>query len=330
MDYLPIFIDVRGRPCLVVGGGDVALRKVELLHAAGAEVHVVAPELCAELALLARRARLPIARRRYASRDLRGAALVIAATDDMQVNARVAAEARARGVPVNVVDQPKLCSFIMPAIIDRSPVLVAVSTSGASPSLARLTRSRLEAALPPRLGRLAVFAAQHRELVKRAVEDMGARRLFWDRVLDGDIAELVLGGREREAATALRRLLARGSAAGATFVALIAAGEGDPERLPLGALRWLGRADRIVYEPRVPAAVLGLARRDAQRVPLGRLGRGERAVERFLAEAAAHAQEGSPLCLLRAGNPYGVRRPAAEVAGLRRAGIGFAVFRPAP
>jgi uroporphyrin-III C-methyltransferase/precorrin-2 dehydrogenase/sirohydrochlorin ferrochelatase len=156
---------------------------------------------------------------------------------------------------------------------------------------------------------------------------MNARRLFWDRALDGDIAELVLQGREREAASALRRSLAKGAAVDATHVALIGAGVGDAERLPLGALRWLGRADRIVYEPKVPATILGLARRDARREPLGR---GSAGLERFVAMATEHAEAGTPVCLLRAGDPYAASKQPAEVRALRVAGVRFALFRPAP
>ncbi len=331
MDYLPIFIDVRGRACLVVGGGEVALRKVELLQRAGARVRVVAPRLCAPLRALARAEGFEVAQRAYTARDLRGVHLVVAATDQPGVNARVAAHARARALLVNVVDEPALCSFIMPAIIDRSPVLVAVSTAGASPSLARLTRVRVEAALPAELGRLAAFAARHRDGVKRRIGDLNARRLLWDRALDGEIAELVLAGREAEADAALETVLARSveRAAHAAFVALIGTGDGDPDRLSLQALRWLGRADLILYDARVSTAVLALGRREAERVDVGRLGARDAWTRAKVARAAVQrANQGRPVCVLRPGDPYA--KATAEARSLARAGATLVPIRPAP
>ncbi len=331
MDYLPIFMDVRGRACLGVGGGAVALRKVELLLRAGAQLRVVAPRVCAPLRALARSERFEVRRRAYAARDMSGVELVVAATDQLRVNARIAADARARSVLVNVVDEPALCTFIMPAIIDRSPVLVAVSTAGASPSLARLTRARVEAALPAQLGRLAAFAAHHREDVRQRVTDLNARRLLWDRVLDGEIAELVLAGREAEAETALEAALARTSqgVAGAALVALIGTGDGDPDRSSLQALRWLGRADLILHDARVSAAVLALGRREAERVDVGRLGaRGGWTAQKLARAAVRRAHEGRPVCVLRPGDPYAEQ--TAEARYLERAGAGSVAIRPAP
>lgn len=329
-----MFVDVRDRACLVVGGGEVALRKVELLQRAGARVRVVAPQLCAALRAFAREHGVRAARRGYAARDLRGVALVIAATDRAEINARVAADAGARRIPVNVVDEPALCSFIMPAIIDRSPVIVAVSTAGASPSLARLTRARLEAALPAQLGELAVFAARHRDTVKRRVAGMDARRRLWDRALDGEIAELVLAGRAGEAEAALERLLAararHGAGAGAPPVALIGTGEGDPDRLPLQALRWLGRAELILHDARVPPAILALGRREAQRVDVGRVGtRAGWSLERLGSAAAQHARRGRAVCVLRAGDPYATPR-GRDARLLEQAGLRVYRVRPAP
>ena len=207
MDYLPIFLDLRGRACLVVGGGTIALRKVELLVAAGAAVRIVAPEVCAELRTLATSKRLKVLRRPYAVRDLRGAHVVIAATNRPRVNARVAADARKRTIPVNVVDVPALCSFIMPSIVDRGALVVAVSTGGASPVLARLTREKLDAFLHPDLGRLATFAGRHRAMVQRRLPDLAARIAFWEQILDGKVGKLALRGQRRAANAALRDAL---------------------------------------------------------------------------------------------------------------------------
>jgi uroporphyrin-III C-methyltransferase/precorrin-2 dehydrogenase/sirohydrochlorin ferrochelatase len=332
MDYLPICIDLRERVCLVVGGGEVALRKVELLLRAGAAARVVAPRACAPLRALARAGRVQIAARPYGARDLRGVEVVIAATDRREVNARVAAQARARRIPINVVDEPELCTFIMPAIIERSPVVVAVSTAGASPSLARITRARVEAALPARLGQLAEFAARHRNAVKRAVGSLDARRTLWDRVLDGEIAELVLAGEERAADAALLQMLADESSrarAGAVVV-LIGTGSGEPDRLPLSALRWLGRADLVLHDSRVPEAVRALARREAGRVDVGRLGtRGGWSASKLARAALRRARRGRPVCVLRAGDPYASAR-TAEARLIARGGATLVLIRPAP
>lgn len=330
MDYLPICMDLRRRACLVVGGGEVAMRKAELLHRAGAAVRIVAPEIGASLRALAKRGGMRVARRRYASADLDGVALAIAATDRAAVNARVASDARERGVPINVVDQPALCTFIMPALVDRSPVVVALSTMGASPSLARWTRSRVETVLPAHLGRLAQFAGRHRAAVSRAIEAMPERRSFWDAVLEGEVAQLVLAGRMREADAAFRAALKRHArgAAPVAGVTLIGAGSGDPDELPLRAARALARTDLLLHDAAVPHAVLDLARRDAERVETEVAG--ARAAAATLAKRAqAAARAGRPVCVVLLGDPFAGGVPA-EWDRLARAGVPITVVRPAP
>ena len=186
MDFLPLFLRLTGRPALVVGGGEVAARKVALLLDAGAEVRVVAPELGTTLAGEYAAGRIRHVARHFAAPDLDGADLVIAATDDVVVNAEVSRLARARSLPVNVVDNPALCSFIMPAIVDRSPVIVALSTGGASPVLARLLRGRLESLIPAAYGKLARLAADFRSRVQHAVPE-ARRRAFWEDALQGAV-----------------------------------------------------------------------------------------------------------------------------------------------
>ena len=273
MDYLPIYIDVREHGCLVVGAGAVAQRKIELLLQAGARVVVVAPEIGAGVRELANERAIELLPRAYTSADLDGKRLVIAATNRSDVNARVAADAQARSIPVNVVDDPALCSFIMPAIVDRSPVLVAVSTAGASPVLARLTRGRIETALPQGLGRLAAFAARHRAAVKRNIGDAGARRAFWEQVLEGEVGALVLAERDAEADAAFAAQLARGHDRAWMHATLIAGGDGDPDRLTLRAARALGSADVLMHERAALRSVQVLGRRDAQRIDVGELGK---------------------------------------------------------
>ncbi|HYQ92922.1 MAG TPA: bifunctional precorrin-2 dehydrogenase/sirohydrochlorin ferrochelatase, partial [Candidatus Competibacteraceae bacterium] len=210
MDFLPVFLRIRDRPCLVVGGGAVAARKVELLLQAGGRVTVVAPELGEALQVLQQAGRIGYRPAAFSPADLEGCLLVIAATDDQAVNRQVSKLCQVRAIPVNVVDQPELCSFIMPAIIDREPVLIAVSTGGSSPVLARLLRGRLESLIPAAYGRLAALVASFRERVKQSIP-APQRRAFWEQVLQGPIAELVLSGREGAAHKALTEALEQGS-----------------------------------------------------------------------------------------------------------------------
>lgn len=327
MDYLPIYIDVRGHACLVVGAGAVAQRKVELLLQAGARVIVVAPEISAGVRELANEQAIELLARAYASADLDAKRIVIAATNRSDVNARVATDAQARSIPVNVVDDPALCSFIMPAIVDRSPVLVAVSTAGASPVLARLTRARIEAALPHALGRLAGFAARHRAAVKQRIHDAGARRVFWEQVLDGEVGALVLAERDAEADAAFEAQLAHGNTRAVAHVTLIAGGDGDPDRLTLRAARALGSADVLMHERAALRSVHALGRRDAQRIDLGELGKDGWSLPQLVRTVTEHVQRGERVCVVRAGDPY-ASEPAEDVRALEAAGVRVDVARP--
>jgi uroporphyrin-III C-methyltransferase/precorrin-2 dehydrogenase/sirohydrochlorin ferrochelatase len=333
LDYLPIFIDVRGRPCLVVGGGAVAARKVELLQQAGAKIRVVAPRICASLQSSVDEGGVAWTARAYGPGDVRAMRVVIAATDRHEVNAGVASDANALGIPVNVVDSPALCSFIMPAVIDRDPVLVAVSTAGASPVLARIVRTRIETVLPPRLGRLAEFAARHRARVKQAFAHTTARRRFWEIALEGAIGDAVLGGREDDAD---RGLIAALSARDPTprlaaSIALIGIGDGAPDRQSLGAARWLGSADVMLHEPAAAETIRALGRRDAERIEIGAVAgeAGALAAEAFIVAALESAARGQRVCVVRAGDPF-ADQGAREFELLAAAKLPWVVFRPSP
>jgi uroporphyrin-III C-methyltransferase/precorrin-2 dehydrogenase/sirohydrochlorin ferrochelatase len=326
VDYLPIFLDVRGQPCLVVGGGDVAARKCALLLRAGAQVTVVAPAL--EPGLDADLAAQRIAHRaaHFKPQDVEGFAVVIAATDEAAVNGVVAAAAKASRIPVNVVDQPALCSFVMPSIIERAPLIVAVSSGGASPVLARLLRARLESLIPAGYGRLAALAAAFRNEVKARFKPPERRR-FWDRVLQGPIAELVLSGREDEARDALRRAIddPRLAFSGGE-VALIGAGPGDPDLLTFRALRLMQQADVVVYDRLVSRPILDLVRRDAERIYAGK----ERANHTLPQEGINDllvrlAREGKRVARLKGGDPFIFGRGGEEIDTLAAEGIPFQV-----
>jgi uroporphyrin-III C-methyltransferase/precorrin-2 dehydrogenase/sirohydrochlorin ferrochelatase len=327
MDYLPIFLDLRGRRCLTVGGGEVAARKADLLLQAGAEVHAVAPDLGSGMQALVDDGRIAYRAGGFEETDLDGAQLVIAASDDRSLNARVAELADARGVPVNVVDDPALCRFIMPAIVDRSPVLAAVSTGGTSPVLARLIRGRLEALIPAAFGRLAALAGDFRAPVKARIADPGRRRRFWELVLTGPIAEMIYAGRDSDARESLTKLLDGDDAGSATGeVYLVGAGPGDPDMLTFRALRLMQQADVVVHDRLVSRRVLDLTRRDAPRIYAGKR-RASHALsqESINALLVRLAREGKRVLRLKGGDPFIFGRGGEEIETLAEQGIPFQV-----
>ncbi|HQY70044.1 MAG TPA: siroheme synthase CysG, partial [Pseudomonadales bacterium] len=326
MDYLPVFLDVRGRDALVVGGGKVALRKAELLVQAGALPRVVAPAIQPALVELAESHGGSCDAVPFAPRHLSGAALVIVATGVPEVDAAVHREAGARGVPVNVADRPELCTFILPAVVDRSPVIVAFSTGGRVPVLARSLRARLEAMLPAGLGRLADYLGAKRGWLRERVPDPGLRLRAWERLLEGAVAERVLAGDEAGAERLLQEEVAALDGAPRGEVFLVGAGPGDPDLLSFRALRLMQQADVVFYDRLVSAPVLALVRREAERVYVGKR-RGEHAVAQpdineLLAE---HARRGRRVLRLKGGDPFIFGRGGEEIEHLAEAGIPFQV-----
>ena len=328
MKYLPIFLNVTGEPCLVVGGGEVASRKIATLLRAGARVAVVSPALCEAVAERVNDARISDVRKTFAPPDLDGFALVVSATGIRSVNEAVVAAARERGIPCNVVDCPELCSFIFPAIVDRSPVIVAVSTGGASPVLARLVRARIELALPAAYGKLAELAERFRARVKRVVTEPSRRRLFWERCLRGPAAELALAGRADEAATQLENLIEAeaGTSPAVGMVSLVGAGPGDPDLLTLRAFRLLQEADVVVYDRLVSPAIMALVRNDAERIYAGKESSRhtlpQEDINRLLARLA---RTGQHVVRLKGGDPFIFGRGGEEIETLMEEGIPFQV-----
>jgi len=326
VDYLPIFLDVRDQPCLVVGGGDVAARKVSLLARSKGRITVVAPELGAALAQESSAGRVSHRAKAFSPADADGFAVVIAATDDQSVNEAVAGACRERRIPVNVVDQPRLCTFILPSVIERPPLTVAVSSGGASPVLARLLRARLEALIPAGYGRLAGLAREFRDAVK-ARFPFAERRRFWEHALQGPIAELVLSGREDEARHRLAQALEDPRLAfHGGEVALVGAGPGDPDLLTFRALRLMQRADVVVYDRLVSRPILDLVRKDAERIYAGK----ERAKHTLAQEDINHllvrlAKEGKRVVRLKGGDPFIFGRGGEEIETLAAEGIPFQV-----
>ncbi len=328
MDYLPIFLDLKGRSCALIGGGEVAARKVRLLLKAGAKVIVYAPDLGGILAGLVREGKIEHKKTAFEPSLLDGCVLVIAATDDKVVNRAVYEAAKARRIPVNVVDQPALCTFIMPSIIDRSPVIAAVSTGGASPVLARLIRARLETLIPAAYGRLAKLVAEFRKAVKQRFQHPEARRRFWEDVLQGPIAERMLSGQEDAAREALAKHLetAAGGSKPLGEVYLVGGGPGDPDLLTFRALRLMQQADVVVYDRLVSPEVLELVRRDADRIYAGK----ERDNHAIPQEDINHllvrlAKEGKRVVRLKGGDPFIFGRGGEEIATLMEEGVPFQV-----
>jgi uroporphyrin-III C-methyltransferase / precorrin-2 dehydrogenase / sirohydrochlorin ferrochelatase len=322
MDYLPVFLDLRERLALVVGGGAVAMRKVELLLKSGAHVRVVAPALHPELALYRDAGRIEHRCALFEPSHFEGVILAIAATDRTEVNRAVAAAGAARGIFVNVVDDGSASSCIMPAIVDRSPVIVAIGSSGQSPTLVRRVRTQLEALLPERLGELARLAGRARERVQRALPDIDQRRRFWDQLFAGSIASKVYAGRMTEAEALLDEQLQTGAAPPRGEVYLIGAGPGDPDLLTLRALQLLQQSDVVLYDRLVSDAVLERVRRDAERVFVGKQSGQHRVTQqRIHALLLEYAGRGLRVARLKGGDPFIFGRGGEEIDALAAAGI---------
>jgi len=328
MQTFPLFLNLQNRRALVVGGGDAAARKVELLLSAGAQVSLIAATVGGEIAQLIGEARISWAGRSFDEAELEGASLVIVATEDEALQARVSQAAQRRCLPVNVVDRPALSSFIMPAIVDRAPITIAISSGGTAPALARRIRAEIERSLPAALGRLARFAEIFREQVRRTLVVPRARRRFWDRVFESRIGELALAGDEIGARRELIRLLdgVRHETPQTGMVHLVGAGPGDPDLLTLKAHRLLQRADVVVYDRLVSAEVLAMARRDAERVYVGKR-RAHHCVpqDEINDRLVALARAGKSVVRLKGGDPFVFGRGGEEVEALVEAGVAVEV-----
>ncbi|CEA05335.1 Siroheme synthase [Pseudomonas saudimassiliensis] len=327
MDFLPLFHQLGGRLVLLVGGGDVALRKARLLREAGAALRVVAPEVEPALRELSDQGQGECHLRGYRTEDLDGVVLVIAATDDRDINAQVSAEAQARHLPVNAVDAPDLCTVIFPAIVDRSPLMIAISSGGHAPVLARLTRARIETLFPHAWGRLAQLAQRFRAQVKAAFPGINQRRVFWEDAFQGDIAERVFSGRDAEAEQLLvERLQQQRGQSYQGEVYLVGAGPGDPDLLTFRALRLMQQADVVLHDRLVPDTIIDLCRRDADRIYVGKA-RSDHAVpqEEINQLLVRLAKEGKRVLRLKGGDPFIFGRGGEEIEELAANGIPFQV-----
>ncbi|HDZ8842900.1 TPA: uroporphyrinogen-III C-methyltransferase [Aeromonas dhakensis] len=326
MDYLPIFCRLDNKPVLLVGGGEVAERKARLLLDAGAQLTVVAPELDPELAELAANGSIEWLAGEFAPAQLTGKWLVVAATDRREVNALVYQSANQARIFANVVDDPKRSSFIMPSIIDRSPLMVAISSGGKAPVLARLLREKLEAMLPQHLGAVATFAGSLRDRVKARFATMGERRRFWERLLGADRLGQALARGDHASAHQLADTLFAEESKAHGEVVLVGAGPGDPGLLTLHALRQMQQADVVVYDRLVSDEVMALVRRDARRIFVGKQAGNhcvpQEGINQLLLD---EAKKGQRVVRLKGGDPFIFGRGGEELETLVGTGIGFQV-----
>ena len=365
MNTFPLFFKLEDRKILIVGGGDVALRKADLLSRAGACITVLAPNICDELQALLSSSKHALIYENYNKSYMSGARVIIAATDDEALNHQIHADATDLNIPVNVVDTPHLCDFIFPAIVDRNPIVIGISSNGKAPVLARLLRARLETLIPQGYGKLAKLAGEFRTEVKAKIPTLTGRRQFWERAFEGKVSELMFAGNETQATTQLQADLDATAAKLASTnndspaiepnytehpdaittdlssldtaaqthttvpvgeVYIVGAGPGDPELLTFKALRLMQQADIVYYDALVSPQVLDLCRRDADKVFVGKKRNNHAVAQLGINELLVNsAKEGRRVVRLKGGDPFIFGRGGEEIESLRAHGVPYQV-----
>lgn len=327
MDYLPLFFKLENRNALLVGGGQVALRKARLLVRTKAIVTVISHEIDPQLAQLLKDNNGISIIGEYRDELLEGKLLVTAATDDQSLNEQVYRDALARNIPVNVVDNPKLCTFVFPAIVDRSPIVIAISSGGQAPVLVRVLRAKLETLIPNGYSKLAILAGQFRAQVKQKFATINQRRHFWESILQGQVAETMLAGREKDAYLMMeKKLKDANTALPAGEVYLVGAGPGDPELLTFKALRLMQQADVVLYDALVSKEVMELCRRDADLIFVGKQRDNHSVPQQNINQMLVdHAKKGRRVVRLKGGDPFIFGRGGEELQTLKEQGIPFQV-----
>lgn len=326
MDYLPIFIKITNKACLVVGGGDIAYRKINLLLSAHANIICISPVFCNGIIKLAKKNKITLLSKRFEASDINAQTLIVSATDDSALNAQVSQLAKSANIPVNVVDCPDLCSFVMPSIVDRSPIVIAISSAGKAPVLARLIRAKLESTIPHAYGKLATLAGNFRAQVKSTFSHIEDRRYFWEKAFSGVVAEKVFAGKIDEAQEDLQAQLDNSCDSGVGEVYLVGGGPGDPDLLTFKALRLMQQADVVLYDRLVSDEVMNLLRRDAELIYVGK----ERdnhsvpqdGINQLLVDLA---KQGRRVCRLKGGDPFIFGRGGEEIETLAENGVPFQV-----
>lgn len=326
MQYFPIFLDAQHLDVLVVGAGEVAARKVELLLKTPAKITVVAPWVCNTVMGFAKDGKITLIERKFDEEDLNGRQLVFVATDDNQLNADIHHLATGRNILVNVVDNTPLCRFITPSIVDRSPITIAMSSGGVAPVLLRYLRQKLESWIPQKISLLGQFSESFREAVKQRFASVTERRYFWEDVLDGPIAETVLQGNLKQAEADMQARLAAPDEQSEGEVYLVGAGPGDPELLTFRALRLMQKADVVVYDRLVSADILELVRRDAEKIYVGKAKSKHTIPQEEINQLLAdEARKGNRVVRLKGGDPFIFGRGGEEIETLVAQGVRFQV-----
>ncbi|MDN5676898.1 MAG: siroheme synthase CysG [Acinetobacter sp.] len=326
MDIFPISLKLQQQPCLIVGGGHIAYRKAVLLHKAGAVIHVIAPDIDANLLQLVEESQGQYIQALYPAQiQLNDYRLVIAATDDYAVNTQVFEDCEALKILVNSVDDPPHCRFMVPAIVDRSPLVISVASNGTSPVLSRQIRTQLETSIPHGMGKLAEFSGKWRAAVKAKISNPDERRVFWEDLYASPLKEQVFHDNLVEADRLIEQaLLEWKTPKGEVY--LVGAGPGDPELLTLKALRLMQQADVVIYDRLVSPAIMELCRRDATKIYVGKA-RSNHAVpqEGINALLVEFASKGQRVCRLKGGDPFIFGRGGEEIQELFAAGVPFQV-----
>ncbi len=328
MPYFPLFLKLQDRPCLVVGGGEVAARKTQQLLKAGAQVTVLALEIASSFEKTCQENDIVLKKQGYDPALLEGIELVIAATDNNNINKQVARDALAKSILVNVVDDPDSGSFIMPSVVDRNPVMIAVSTGGASPVLARLLRARLETLIPASYGKLASLISRFRDKVKKQFPTIRDRRRFWEKILQGPIAEMLYAGQEKKALSLLEQQLDQDmqefKSDGEVY--LVGGGPGDPDLLTFRALRLMQQADVVLYDRLVAPEIVELVRKDAERIYVGKERSNHSLPQQEINQLLVDlAKQGKRVLRLKGGDPFIFGRGGEEIDLLSKHDIPFQI-----
>ena len=346
MNTFPLFFKLDNHKILIVGGGDVALRKADLLRRAGASITIVAPDICAELQALLQGDKHQLIFAEYNKTYMTGARVIIAGTDNEALNHQIHADATALNIPVNVVDTPHLCDFIFPAIVERNPIVIGISSNGKAPVLARLLRARLETLIPQGYGTLAKLAGDFRSEVKSKIPTLTGRRQFWERAFEGEVSALMFAGNEKAAAAQLQAdlddtaaLITQQNAPKDSAIQsqttitnpvgevyIVGAGPGDPELLTFKALRLMQQADIVFYDALVSPQVLDLCRRDADKVYVGKKRNNHAVAQLGINELLVNeAKKGRRVVRLKGGDPFIFGRGGEEIESLRAHDIPYQV-----
>ena len=331
MDHLPIFLNVKGQRALVVGNGTLAARKADLLVRAGCDLTIIASEPSDDLGRLLQEHPVDHKTGDLIADDLKDCVIAFGASSDAAINQELHDLATAAGVPVNISDNPALCDFIMPALVDRSPLLIAIASGGATPLLTRMLKARFETDIPAAYGRLAEFAGNYRERVKDSIPDMTRRRRFWETMIAGPVAEHLFSGQEVEATALMDRLLEEAATDGDKpprgEVYLVGTGPGDPDLLTFRALRLMQQADVVLYDRLIGEGILNLVRRDASRIYVGKMKKDHAVPQEEISEMLIRlAKEGNRVLRLKGGDPFVFGRGGEEIATLADNGVNFQVI----